>query len=311
MALAAAAATIALLATACRGSGDGEASPGRDRVPAATSSTEALRPSLRGGLALPAVEPAALLVGDGLLFGEVLPSEAAGLSELTAQPEVASGLSRRVFEPGGRHIGSLVVLSLRSEAFFDQAVLDGWREGLVAALAGAPRATLVEVAGDAAVAATGRAGSAVAVTEGSAVAVVLAESEADATLVAASVRVAYRRGDPGRPDPATPMRPFVPGAVFVGVPAVSFVPFPIFESQGPAPVAAGFGPVEVRIVAMGGERRAVAWAFGSDPAVRASAEAVQAGLAEAVGGRAGSSARTVELRDRVSRHGGYISFTAS
>ncbi len=46
--LPAAAATIALLATACRGSGDGEASPGRDRVPAATSSTEALRPSLPG-----------------------------------------------------------------------------------------------------------------------------------------------------------------------------------------------------------------------------------------------------------------------
>ena len=142
----------------------------------------------------------------------------------------------------------------------------------------------------------------VGIRRGDVFAVVTASTAEDAALVAGRMRQARQRGDPPRPGPTTPMRAVAPGAVFVSVPAVSFVPFPPPEDEPPpaAPSLAGATAVDGRIGSVAGERRATVWSLSTDPAVFATAEDLEGSLAGLASSRAGGApAGPVELVDRV------------
>ena len=96
------------------------------------------------------------------------------------------------------------------------------------------------------------------------------------------------------------MRAVAPGAVFVSVPAVSFVPFPPPEDEPPPAAPSLAGPaVDGRIGSVAGERRATVWC-STDPAVFATAEDLEGSLAGLASSRAGGApAGPVELVDRV------------
>ena len=274
--------------------------PGAGRP--ATDAADSTPPTLAGGMELPPVDPRTVFVGDDLAFGASLPSEAAAAGELGDDEEVASVAIRRVYRAGdARLLGDVLVLQLRGSAFFDESVLAGWQRGLVEGLAGAGPTELL-LAGEAGLAAAGGRRAVAAFGDGDVFVVATASTPEDAALVAGRMREGRRRGDPPRPDPATPMRPLAPGSLFVAVPAVTFVPFPPPEAEPPpvAPSLVGATGSEGRIGVIGGERRSTVWVLAADPGTYPTAEALQAALGGLASSRAGGAPPgEVELVDRV------------
>jgi hypothetical protein len=258
-------------------------------------------PTLAGGVELPEVDPAAVLVGEGVAFGSPLPSESAAVDAFLEAPEVAAALVRRALDLGdGRHLADVTVLTLDGRQIFDDGVLAAFADATVAALGG-DRAQPSVLAGRAVVQAVGPSATAIGFLQGSLL-VVVRGGPADAVLVATRQLEAIARGDVGSVTPVTPVLPTAAESAFVAVPTVAFAPIPPPEEEpGPVPPAlTGATAVQGRYGVVGGERRTVVWAFALDPSAYPSGEAVEPAMQALAASRAaGAASSAMETIDRV------------
>lgn len=290
---------MAVLFAACGGGGRGSVDELTERRDGHNAGPT---PTLAGGVELPEVDPAAVLVGAGVAFGSPLPSESAAVDAFLEAPEVAAALVRRALDLGdGRHLADVTVLTLDGRQIFDDGVLAAFADATVAALGGG-RAQRSVLAGRDVVQVTGLSTAAVGFLQGNLL-VVVRGGPTDAVLVATRQIEAIARGDVGSVTPATPLLPTAAESAFVPVPTVAFAPIPSPEEEPgpPAPPAlAGATAVQGRYGVVGGERRTVAWAFALDVGAYASGEAVEPVMQALVAGRAGvPAAPAVETIDRV------------
>lgn len=260
-------------------------------------------PTLPGGVELPALDPAAVLAGEGLAFGTPLPSEQAAADGFTVDPEVTSAQVRRVFSaPDGRRLGDSLVLVLDGRELFDDRGLAAFVRGVVGGLGGAPVED-DQLGGRGVVRSTGPARTAVGFREGNLLAVVTGAVDADVRLVVTRQVEALARGEVGRAEPVTPLVAMAPGAAFVPMATVSFevIPPPEEEADPPLPPALpGAAAVEGRYGVVAGERRTVVWSFSLDLGRYPSAEALAPALGPLVASRAdGASPTASEVIDRV------------
>ena len=289
----------ALLAGGCSGGdggGDG-ADPSGDEGP-----NPGPVPTLAGGVELVAVDPARVLVGNGLLFGQPLPSQQTAADAFTEDPEVVAALARRVHAvSGGRLLSDVLVLQLDGAELFDEGVLDAFARGVVAALGDGEQVD-EQLGGRTVFASAGPDGTAMGFVEGDLLVVVRGVDDELVRLVVTRQLAAIAAGGTGSLDPVTPLIPFPIDAPFVAVPTVSFQPIPPAEDE-PAPEAptlAGATGVQGRYGVVAGERRTTVWAFTVDPAAYPSAEALDPAMAALASSRAGGApAEAVEVDDRV------------
>lgn len=259
-------------------------------------------PTIAGGVELPVVDPAAVLVAEGLAFGQPLPSEQAAAEVFTEDPEVASVIVRRVHSLATtRLVARVVVLGLAGPEIFDEAVLDGFVRGVVGSYGGGPLEE-VTVGAQVTFRSEGAAGTAHGFRDGNLLVVVTAPVVADATLVVERQVAARAAGVVGVVEPVTPMLPLPVEAPFVAVPTVTFQPIPPPEDE-PPPAPPGFPgatAVQGRYGVVAGERRTVVWSFTVDPATYPSAERLEPAMAALASARAGGAAApTTEVIDRV------------
>lgn len=289
----------ALLGAACTGSdgGGNDAAPSSDDGPNAGA-----LPTLAGGVELTAVEPVRVLVGDGLAFGQPLPSQQLAADAFTEDPEVASAVARRVYSlSDGRLIGAALVLALDGAEVFDQGVLDAFVRGVVAALGDGTQEELA-LAGRTAFRSRGSGGTAIGFLEGNLLVVVRGSDDHDVGVVVERQLVAIAAGATGTAEPVTPLVPLPIGAAFVAVPTVAFQPIPPPDEEPPPdpPALPGATGVQGRYGVVAGERRTTVWAFTVDPISYPSAEVLEPALAALVSARAGGApAEGVEVVDRV------------
>lgn len=288
----------ALLGPACTGSDDG----GTDTAPASDDGPSGALPTLAGGVQLTAVEPVRVLVGDGLAFGQPLPSQQLAAEAFTEDPEVASAVTRRVYSlRDGRLIGEALVLAIDGPEVFDQGVLDAFVRGVVAALGDGTQED-VELAGRTAFRSRGASGTAIGFLEGNLLVVVRGVDDHDVGVVVERQLAALAAGATGTAAPVTPLVPLVIDAAFVPVPTVTFQPIPPPEEEpSPDPPALpGATSVQGRYGVVAGERRTTVWAFAVDPTTYPSAEVLEPAMAALVSTRAGGApTEGVEVVDRV------------
>ena len=290
---------VAALLAAC-GGGDGGGSadePGQESEPNRTPP-----PTLAGGVELPAVDPVRLLVGEGLAYGQPLPSQQAAADAYLEDPEIASVLARRVHSRNdGRLMCDALLLELDGAEVFDESVLDAFVDGAVGALGGGTTEA-IKVGGRPVLRSTGDAGTVIGYREGNQLVLVRGPSEKD---VARSVLLqleAYATGAPGEAAPFTPLFPTPIDAAFVAVPTVTFQPIPPPEEEPPPepPGLPGATGVQGRYGVVAGERRTTVWAYTLDLGTYPSAEQLQPKLAEVVAARAGGAkVETTEVLGRV------------
>lgn len=286
-----------LVVASCGGSGGGDPAartdPGPNKGPV---------PTLPGGVALAAVDPASVLVGEGLAFGRPLPSEQAAAAVFAEEPEVRAAVVRRVLsQRDGRVIGQALVLQLDGEAVFDRSVLDAFISGVVGALGGAP-AQGEGLGGRPVLRARGGELTAVGFREGDLLVVVTGGVDRDVRTVVGRQLEALASGAIGSLDPMTPLLPAAIDAAFVVVPTLSFEAIPPPEDETPpeAPGLVGASAVEGRYGVVAGERRATVWAYVVDLAAFPTAEAHDRFVAELVSTSAGGAASSeVEVVDRL------------
>lgn len=288
-----------LFGSACRGSDEGgeRATPRGDEGP-----SEAPPPTLAGGVELTPVDPARVLAGTGLAFGQPLPSEQIAAEAFTADPEVASAMARRVYSlRDGRLIALALVLSLDGAELFDQGVLDAFVRGVVAA-SGDGTEQVVGLAGRSAFRSQGADGSVMGFLEGDLLVVVRGPNEQEVSVVVERQLLAIAEGAPGSAAPMTPLVPLPIDAAFVAVPTVDFQPIPPPEEEPPPepPALPGATGLHGRYGVVAGERRTVVWAFTVDPGVYPTAEVLEPAIGALVSARAGGvAAEGVEVVDRV------------
>lgn len=286
-----------LLVAACGGAGGGEPA-----ARPASGPNKGPIPTLPGGVELAAVDPASVLVGEGLAFGRPLPSEQAAAEVFAEEPEVRTALVRRVLsQRDGRVIGRALVLRLDGDAVFDQSVLDAFITGVVGALGGAP-ATGEGLGGRPVLRARGGDRTAVGFREGDVLVVVTGGVDRDVRTVVGRQLAAIARGATGSLDPMTPLLPAAVDAAFVAVPTLSFEAIPPPEDETPpeAPALVGASAVEGRYGVVAGERRATVWAYVVDLAEFPTAESHDRFVAELVSASAGGAAAAeVEVVDRL------------
>ncbi len=289
-----------VLTAACSGSGDGGGDDGAAVDPDAGPNRGPV-PTLVGGVDLPRVEVVDVLVGEGLAYGDPLPSEQAAAQAYTEDPEVAGVLRRRIHSiRDGRLVGHLLVLRLDGSEVFDEGVLAAFERGLVGALGGGDPAP-EDLAGRTVVRARGEATTAIGYREGDLLVVVAGPVDHDVTVVAERQLTDLAAGVPGAFAPTTPLVGTPVGAAFVPVPTVTFGPIPSAEEEVPPapPALAGATAVEGRYGVVAGERRTTVWSLAVADAYR-SAEALQPATAGLVSSRAvGGATATGELGGRV------------
>ena len=272
----------------------------------ATTPTEgpnaAVLPTLAGGLELTAVDPTQVLTGQGLSYGQPLPSEQAAADAFLEVPEVSAVTARRVYSlANGRRLGDALVLTLDGAELFDEGVLDAFsrvssrRSAVTSCLTSTSPGTRRSRAGD-------ETGTAIGYLEGNLLVIVRAGGENDAHVVVERQLSALAAGIVGAPDPQTPMVALPVDAAFVDVPTVDFQPIPPPEEEPPpeAPAFAGATSVQGRYGVVAGERRSTVWAYTVDPQTYPWAEPLEAALPGLVSSRTdGAPATGVEVLGRV------------
>lgn len=289
----------ALLSAACTGSDGG----GNDTAPSSDDGPDAgALPTLAGGVELTAVEPVRVLVGDGLAFGQPLPSQQLAAEAFTEDPEVASAVTRRVYSlRDGRLIGEALVLAIDGTEVFDQRVLDAFVRGVVAALGGGTQEEVV-LGGRTTLRSRGSGGTVIGFLEGNLLVVVRGADDHDVGVVVERQLAAIAAGITGAAEPVTPLVPLPIDAAYVAVPTVAFQSIPPPEEEPPPepPALPGATRVQGRYGVVAGERRTTVWAFTVDPATYPSAEVLEPAMAALVSARAGGApAEGVEVVDRV------------
>jgi len=288
----------AFAAAACSGDGGGEGGG----ASSGDGPNGGPPPSLSGGVELAPVDPTRVLAGEGLAFGQPLPSEQAAVEAFTEDPEVVSATARRVYSlQDGRQIGDALVLALDGAEMFDQGVLDAFARGLVSAVGQGPQED-VPVAGRTVFRARGPGGTAVGFLEGNLLVVVRGPDDQSAAVVVERQLSALAAGVSGAPGPVTPLLPIPVDAAFVPVPTVAFQPIPPPEDEPPPapPELPGSTGLQGRYGVVAGERRTVVWAFTVDPGAYPSAEVLEPAMAALASSRAGGApAEAAEVVDRV------------
>ena len=123
-------------------------------------------PTLAGGLELASVDPVQVLTGEGLAYGQPLPSQQIAADAFLEDPEVASVTARRIYSlRNGRLLGDALVLALDGTELFDQGVLDAFVRGVVASL-GDDGSAEAEIAGRTTIRSRGDAGTTIALPRG-------------------------------------------------------------------------------------------------------------------------------------------------
>lgn len=259
-------------------------------------------PTLAGGLELAPVDPVRVLAGDGLVYGQALPSEQVAAAVFEEDPEVTAVLTRRIHSlRDGRRVGDVLVLSLDGSELFDQGVLDAFLAGVVGVLGGGDP-TGEERLGRPTVRAEGDSGTAIGYVEGDLLVVVRGPDDHDVGVVVERQLTALAAGTPGAAEPQTPIVAVPIDAAFVEVPTVTFatIPPPEEEPAPEPPTLPGATGVQGRYGVVAGERRTTVWAYTLDPATYPWGEAVEAALARLVAERAGGApAEGVEVVDRL------------
>jgi hypothetical protein len=287
-----------LVVAACGGGGGSEGGSTEDRGP-----NKAPPQTLAGGVELPSVDPVSLLVGEGLAYGEPLPSEQAAAETYLDDPEVASVVARRLYSlRDARWLGDVLVLALDGGEIFDESVLDAFVEALVGSLADGS-AEVVPVGGRDVLRGQADDGTVMGYREGDQVLLVRGAREQDVEVALIRQVRAFAAGAPGAEEPFTPLLPTPVDAAFVRVPTVAFQPIPPPEEEPvpETPTLRGATSWQGRYGIVAGERRTTMWAYALDiPGTYASAEALEAPVAELVSARAGGApAEEVEVFDRV------------
>ena len=287
-----------LLLVACTGGDDSDGGPG----PADQGPNAGPPPTLAGGVELEAVEPARVLVGEGLTYGAPLPSEQVAAEAYVPDPEVESALARRMHSlVDGRLVATVLVLALDGGELFDEGVLDAFVRGVVGAHGDGSEEELALV-GRPAFHSRGSEGTAIGFVEGNLLVVVRGAVDRDIRTVVERQLTAIAAGAVGSSDPVTPLVAVPIGSAFVPVPTVEFqvIPPPGEEEPPEPPALLGAIGVEGRYGVVAGERRTTVWAFALDPASYPSAEALEPALAALVSSRAGGApGEGVEVVDRV------------
>lgn len=259
--------------------------------------------TLLGGVDLPALDPARVLVGAELAFGTPLPSEQAAADGFTTDPEVSGAVARRVFSSiDGRRLGDVLVLVLDGAELFDDRAVAAFVRAAVAGLGGGPTQD-IDLAGRRVVQASGPDRTALGFREGNLLSIATSPSDTDVLLVATRQVEAIGRGEVGAPVPVTPLVTVPPGAAFVPMATVSFepIPPPEVEADPPVPPALpGTAGAEGRYGVVAGERRSVTWSLSLDLGSYPSAEVLAPALPALAASRAdGTAAQAVEVVDRV------------
>lgn len=296
-ALTAVVAAAALAAAGC--TGDSPTASGRDDP----GPNEAPPETLAGGVQLPAVDPARLLVGDGLAYGEPLPSQQAAADAYLEDPEVAAVVARRLYSRlDGRLVAEVLVLALDGDEIFDAVVLDAFVVASVGAL-GDGAAAAVDLAGRSVLRSRGPAGTVIGYREGDQLMLVRGVDDRDVGVVVERQLRAVAAGAPAPTEAVTPLVAVPIDAAFVPVPTLTFQPIPLPEEEPPppAPALVGATAVQGRYGVVAGERRSTVWAYSLDlVGTYPSAERVEPALAALVAERAGGAgAERVEVLGRI------------
>ena len=180
-------------------------------------------PTLAGGLELTSVEPTRVLTGDGLAYGQPLPSQQAAAEAFVEDPEVAAATARQVYSTrDGRLVGDALALTLDGTELFDQGVLDAFVAGVAGSLGG-EEPEVVDLGGRTVIRSRGSAGTTIAYVEGDQLVVVRGPDDHDVGVVVERQLAALAAGVAGAADPQTPLVPLSIDAAFVSVPTVAFV----------------------------------------------------------------------------------------
>jgi hypothetical protein len=248
-------------------------------------------PTLAGGIELAAVEPVRVLTGDGLAYGQPLPSQQVAADAFLEDPEVEAVTARQIYAlRDGRLVGEALVLELDGAELFDQAVLDAFVRGVAGSLGG-DELEEIELGGRSAIRARGAAGTTIAYVEGNLLVVVRGAIDDEVGRVVEQQLAGLAAGVPGSAEPRTPLVPLPIEAAFVKVPTVTFQPIPPPEEE-PAPDAPpmpGATAVQGRYGVVAGERRTTVWAYTLDPQTYPWAEPVEAALARLAASRTGGA----------------------
>ncbi len=259
-------------------------------------------PTLAGGLELVAVDPVQVLTGDGLAYGQPLPSQQSAADAYLEDPEVTAVTARRVYSlRDGRLVGDALVLTLDGAELFDEKVLDAFVRGVAAAPDGDDPED-VDIGGRTAIRSRGAAGTTIAYVEGNLLVIVRGADDHDIRVVVERQLAARAAGIAGAPDPRTPLVPLPLDAAFVSVPTVTFelIPSPEEEPPPEPPPMVGATAVQGRYGVVAGERRTTVWAYTVDPQTYPWAEPLEAALAGLASARAGGApAEGVEVLGRV------------
>ncbi|MET0903905.1 MAG: hypothetical protein ABWZ52_11745 [Acidimicrobiales bacterium] len=279
---------LAVTVTAGACSDDG----GSDRAAPEDAGPNTLPPqTLPGGVELAAVDPLRLLAGEGLAYGQPLPSEQAAANAYLEDPEVASVMARRLYSRvDGRRMGDVLALELNGAEIFDASVLDAFVGGAVGGL-GDGTTDVVTIAGRPVVRSQGPSGTVMGYREGNQLMLVRGPAPEDIGGVVERQLQALASGAVGAAEPFTPLVPLPIDAAFVPVPTVSFQPIPPPAEETPPerPGLPGATGVQGRYGVVAGERRTKVWAHTLDPATYPSAERLEPALAALVSARAGGA----------------------
>ena len=171
------------------GRGDGE--PDDGRPPAALPP-----PTLAGGVELVAVDPPRLLAGEGLAYGQPLPSQQAAADAYLEDPEVAAVVARPRLQPCRRPPPRRRARcsTLNGAEIFDETVLDAFVSGAVGAL-GDGTTEVVTIADRPVLRSTGPDGIVLGYREGNQLMLVRGANDKDvATIVERQLQALRRRG---------------------------------------------------------------------------------------------------------------------
>lgn len=229
-------------------------------------------------------DPASVLTGDGLLFGDPGPEALLASQGFESDPLVQSAATRGVYSADTlESVATVSALGLAPGVFTSAAAVDGYVRGLAVGVAGGDDTPVdAQLGALDGFAASSESRSVITFRLDNVVVLVAASSPAGARIVAAAMVNATVGGAVADPGTTTPFAVLDPAAAFVALNGFVFAPFPTDEEKVvlafeplPVPLIDGMGGLpQGRLVVLGNEIRASAWALPASPDSYASAEAL-------------------------------------
>ncbi len=298
------AAALVVSALVCAACNEGVSVPSTTTEDVESTTSVTLAPRLiPSQLDVERLEPATVLVADGIAFGTALPNDQRALETYVADPAVLDGVARIAYDSASAAlIGDVTVLSIEPGAFHDEEVLDAFVVGVVEATGG--RAISEDVDGRPTLRATGTDGTSVrALAHENLLVLVQGADDIAVRRVVAGMGAAVTAGRSGDGVLHTPILTLAAGELFIPVSTVGFEPYPDGEEVPPAPALPGpagaVAGAEARLAIVAGERRGTTWVIAASTAVFLEAEALEPAVVELVQARLRSEVATVQVGRRV------------